>query len=93
MSTGRCSGCGETSPSAKKITSHILSCPEYLVLYRTDQARCLNPEAEHKRYQEDTSGRDQIKAQNVRDQFLVRDRVRARQADRWRTPKDILQED
>lgn len=92
MSAGRCAGCGETSPSPKKITSHILSCPQYLTLYRTDRERCLSPEAEYKRFQEDTSGRDQVKAENVRERFLARDRTRARQADRWRTPQDILKE-
>jgi hypothetical protein len=57
MSAGRCAGCGKTDPSCKKIKTHVMSCPDFIELYKQNPEAALDPEAEftrHKLEQDDT---------------------------------------
>lgn len=89
---GRCAGCGCTD-SVKKIKSHVMTCPQYIELYRSEPSRCLDPEAEYHRHRND-EGTSEARAQRrhlrLTDSFTDMERRQALQAARWRRPKDIL---
>jgi len=53
MSHGRCAGCGKTSPSCKIIKTHIMTCPDYVSLFKEDASRALQPEEEYVRWSEE----------------------------------------
>ncbi len=92
MAMGRCAGCGKTDAS-RKVQLHALTCPEYLDLYRTDPVRCLDPDAEYARYQaEDNNPEARAERRDIRlrRRFLDTEQANARQAARWATPKDLL---
>lgn len=92
MPSGRCVGCGFRE-SVRKVEVHILGCPDYLDVFRVDPARCLDPAAEHQRYQneEDNPEARAVKRDfRLQDRFAELDRRHAVQAHRWRTPRDIL---
>lgn len=94
MAMGRCSGCGLVG-SCKKVEIHVLTCPSYLTLFRTEPERCLDPASEQQRYKthEDTSqARAARRDTRLRHRFAEMDRHQSMQAQRWRTPKDILEE-
>lgn len=50
MSRGRCAGCGYEDASCKKVRTHVNTCPEFLVLYKTEPARAIDPEDEFVRF-------------------------------------------
>ncbi len=92
MPTGRCAGCERTGP-ATKIAVHVLSCSEYVALYRQDRARCLDPVTEYLRHRAaesttETHARDRDK--RLADKYAVTAHTLARQAARFATPADIL---
>lgn len=91
MAIGRCSGCGRTEQS-KRVQLHVLTCPDYLALYRESPERCLDPEKEQARHRdEDTvEARAALRDQRLRVRFAEIDTVYQRQAQRWKTPPDIL---
>lgn len=93
MAVGRCSGCKVTGPR-KKIENHVLSCPQYLELFRADPARALDPVTEARRYaQEDTcAARAARRDVRLRERFAEMDAHASAQADRWRVPHDILED-
>jgi hypothetical protein len=92
MPAGRCSGCG-LNDSARKVALHVLTCSRYLDLFRQDPARCLDPAAEYERYRTEElnpEARAERRDVRLRDRFAELDRQQAVQADRWRTPPDLL---
>lgn len=94
MPTGRCPGCG-TSGSCKKINSHVLTCPDFLRLFREHPERCLHPADEYARYkrEEDTSeARAGRRERRLSDRFAEMERIAQIAAARWRRPKDILED-
>lgn len=50
MSAGRCAGCGFQNVSCQKVKRHVVDCPDYIELFRTDPGRALDPEEEYQRY-------------------------------------------
>lgn len=90
---GRCAGCGKRDVSVRKIQAHVVQCPSFAALYRTDPERALDPEAEEERWQR-TEGSEEarIAARDERLEALRARLARQRldQADRWRTPKGLL---
>lgn len=92
MAVGRCAGCGFTD-SVRKVAVHIVDCPRYRDLFTTQPHRCLDPEAEHHRYQAED---DTEEARTARRQERLSARVaQAEQHQtlhtrRWRRPPDIL---
>lgn len=94
MPTGRCAGCGYNG-SCKKVKAHILTCPDYLKLFRELPERCLEPAAEHARYktEEDTSeARAERRDVRLQHRFAELERLQAAQVARWQRPKDILED-
>lgn len=91
MASGRCSGCGRTG-SAKKIALHIISCPAYIELHRTAPAQCLSPAAEADRHRTDNTQqhRAQLRDERLLARFAALDNEVRVQAERWRTPPDLL---
>lgn len=91
MAQGRCVGCGHIGSSAQ-VGIHVLTCLEYLALYRTSPENCLDPETAYQRHRQETS---QARAER-RDQRLGRyeaiDRQHELEAARWKTPADILED-
>ncbi len=91
MASGRCSGCGRVG-SISKIATHIVSCPAYIELFQSTPARCLSPAAEaaHHRAADTPELRADRRDQRLTARFAKLDREVRVQADRWRTPPDLL---
>lgn len=92
MTQGRCPGCGLVDASCKKITSHVLHCPDYIALYKSDPDKCLDPESEYLRWRtEDQSveARAAAKEERLAARFAENDSRRLEQADRWK-PRNLL---
>lgn len=90
--TGRCAGCGNTA-SSRKIEIHILTCDQFLALFKSTPQRCLDPQAEFERFksEEDTpEARAVRRGQRLQQRFLEFDAIARTQADRWRPEGDIL---
>lgn len=93
MSPGRCAGCGKTHQSCKVIRTHTMSCPDYLKLFKESPEKALDPEAEHRRWnEEENSDEARAEAKDVRLQkrFAELDAKRDEQTTRWSTPPSIL---
>jgi hypothetical protein len=60
MTIGRCAGCGLTNPSCKTVDKHVMTCPEYLTLYRTEPARALKPTDEYVRWKANEGSADNL---------------------------------
>lgn len=93
MTAGRCAGCGVMDNSCKKIKSHVLTCPDYLEVFKSDPAKALPPEEEWVRWQnEDNSDEARAVAKEIRltKRFAEMDAKREAQSERWQKPKDIL---
>jgi len=92
MPVGRCAGCGKTSGSARVINAHVLECPEYKELYKTNPAAALSPQAEQQRWlTEDGKTQDQIataqaRALRAEAHREVNDRKLTSEALRWSAP-------
>ena len=94
MPSGRCAGCGSTG-SVRKVSTHILTCHEYLALFRQSPQRCLDPQAEHERYktEDDTSeARAARRDQRLKSRFVKLDGQQRFAARRWQQLKDILED-
>lgn len=93
MAQGRCAGCGY-SASCAQVGSHILTCPDYLALYRADPEKCLGPEAEHQRHKQENTSEAQAERRDRRlgDRYDEMDRLREKEVARWRKPDDLLEE-
>lgn len=94
MAAGRCAGCGHTD-SSTKVRLHIMTCPDYLALYLSEPDRCLDPEAEHHRYRtEDNTSEARADRRDLKLQqrFAEMDRRQSTQVDRWKRPKDLLED-
>lgn len=92
MASGRCSGCGRAD-SLRKISTHIVSCPDYAELFQSDPSKALDPAAEHRRFQtEDRS--PEARAEQRGERLLVRfadiNRQQAASTARWAKPPSIL---
>jgi hypothetical protein len=93
VAAGRCAGCGRRDASIRKIQAHVVQCPAYAALYRAEPERALDPVAEEARWLA-AEGSDSARI-DARDERLEKLRVRLAeqrlaQADRWRTPKGLL---
>lgn len=80
--------------SLRKVTTHVVVCPDYAQLYREDPARALSPEDEYNRWKvEDHSpeARAERKDQKQQDMWVKLDRSRDASDKRWATPPDILE--
>lgn len=91
MPSGRCSGCGH-SDSPKKVSTHVVSCPQYLLLHQTDPALCLSPAAEAEKYRRENTAEARAARRDTRlhHRFAELDRLQAAQANRWQRPPDLL---
>lgn len=88
---GRCPGCGTTGPEAK-ITSHTAGCAKFARLYREDPDRAaLSPADEYKRWRE--QDKDSETSARIAGKVAATDAARAVTADRFRTPRDILEDE
>jgi hypothetical protein len=95
MAQGRCAGCGKTDGSARKMSNHILSCPEYIELYKRT-GRALTPEEEFVRWsneENDPESRAAAKDERLSKRFAELDTAREVQSARWQKPRDILEDD
>lgn len=93
MASGRCAGCGRID-SLRKVSQHIVDCPEYLRLFQSDPGRCLAPAAEYERFRrEDDSAiaRAQQRGTRLAARFAEINRQHAVSAQRWARPPDILE--
>lgn len=88
---GRCI-CGLTG-SDRKVQLHVLTCVQYLELYRQDPGRCPAP-AELHRLHKATHDSSMVRAARrdvrLRQRFVELDRTHVRAAQRWATPADLL---
>lgn len=94
MAAGRCAGCGLID-SSKKVGLHVMMCPQYLALYNSEPDRALDPEAEYERHQtEDNTSEARAERRDVklRQRFAETHRRQSTQADRFKRPKDILED-
>jgi len=72
-----------------------MNCASYLDLFRSHPERALEPKAEYDRWRrEDMSpeAKDQRKAKRLAGTFARLDRERDKQARRWETPPDPLED-
>lgn len=93
MAQGRCAGCGKTGQSCKGMKNHILECPAYVKLYKSDPSKALMPEQEFERWQrEENSEEARAAARDVRlaAKFAELDSKRDAQSERWAQPPDLL---
>ncbi len=92
MATGRCAGCGRTD-STRKISQHIVGCPQYLNLFQEHPDRCLDPAAEYERYRRDDDSpvaRAERRGTRLAERFDEINRHYAASRERWQRPPDIL---
>jgi hypothetical protein len=89
--TGRCAGCGRTDKNADVVREHTRQCPQYAAVYAADPALALDPADEFARWA--AEDRPEVRAARKSAAVAEADRRRAEQANRWRTPPDILGED
>jgi len=93
LAVGRCSGCGRTG-SAARVKNHIISCQEYLALFRSRPAECRDPETEYQCFtavsQDETSA--ERRDVRLRERFVEMARLQGIEAQRWRQPRDILED-
>lgn len=89
MPMGRCAGCGETSASCKKINAHVLECPEYKALYKSDPDKALSPREEFARWKAEDGkllekvDRIEARAQRASDHREINDRKLESAQERW----------
>lgn len=86
MTHGRCAGCGFSSPSCKKVQAHVLSCPDYLALYKSNPAAALTPEQEYERWklEEDSPESRELRRRKLHAHYREQaDQKLARQRSRW----------
>lgn len=73
--------------------AHVVTCPSYLALFKTDASKALSPEAEYLRWKEEEDNED-IRAERkdvrLQERFADMDRRRELQKDRWTPPPDLL---
>lgn len=89
MPLGRCSGCGATDASAKRIAAHVEECPAYKQLYKEHPERALSPAEEQRRWVEE-DGKLQAKlaqmearAERAEAHRVVNDRKLISEQQRW----------
>jgi len=93
MAAGRCAGCGRTD-SQRKISLHLVDCPQYIDLFQRQPERCLAPAAEYERFRnEDNSvvARAEQRGTRLAARFADINRHQAASAARWARPPDILE--
>lgn len=73
--------------------AHVAQCAEYARLYREDQQAALDPGPEFDRWSKFEAGQEKMAARQQRVGRLIEGNERKLQAaaDRWATPKDILE--
>lgn len=95
MAAGRCAGCGYTS-STRKTELHVLSCPDYLALYREHPDKALDPAAELVRHQTEEDTREvraERRGRRLTKRYAELERAYAQQTARFASPPDILDDD
>jgi hypothetical protein len=93
MAQGRCAGCGY-SGSCVQVGTHILTCPDYLELFRNSPDKCLDPEAEYQRHKDEDNSetRAERRDQRLAQRHAEADRLHALEEARWRKPADIFED-
>jgi hypothetical protein len=90
---GRCAGCALVDSNSKKVLRHVLTCPDYLSLYKRDPSRALDPEPEYERWQREENSdeaRALLREERLQKRFAALDEKREAQVGRWATPPDPL---
>lgn len=82
MSRGRCSGCGLEDASCSKIRTHVMSCSEYVALFKTTPDDCLDPEDEYVKHRQWLESEEGQAAREERREIVTQ---RAREAGDRRT--------
>lgn len=75
----------------RKLRQHVISCPAWAELYRTDRDRALDPAEEYARWEEQERGAERDR--RVKESIAEVDAQRAAMADRFAKPRDILEEE
>ena len=93
MSAGRCAGCGHTG-SGTHVNHHVLTCPDYLSLFRECPEKCLTPVAEYERHRamNTSEARAQRRDERLDQRFADLTRRYAHEVGRWTRPRDILED-
>lgn len=94
MPTGRCAGCGFTN-SERKTRQHVIACDAFLVLFRDQPARALDPLLEFARYQseEQTADARALRRDVARtERFSELSTLQDLQTRRWARTRDILED-
>lgn len=92
MPVGRCPGCALTG-SLRRVHIHVLNCPEFSELFRSDPDRCLDPADEYIRFREEEDVPEERAArrdERLKERFAEMGRLQDAQTRRWQTPVDIL---
>ena len=88
MPTGRCSGCGWIA-SSKRVGLHVLTCQEFLELFRTDPNKALDPEKDYALFKNEENSsevRAERRDQRLRKRFVEMEHLQSLQTARWKTP-------
>ena len=87
MPTGRCSGCGWIAAS-KRVKLHVLTCQEFLDLFRTDSTKALDPEKDYAQFKDEensSEARAERRDQRLRKRFAEMEHHQSLQTARWKT--------
>lgn len=85
---GRCAGCQETGP-LRKMERHVSQCEQWALLYREGK-HPLDPAAEQARWESEDKAAE--RAAQVEKSIAEVDAYRAAQAERFKRPRDILED-
>ena len=89
VSSGRCAGCGKVGTLAE-VSEHTRDCRDFRLLFTEDPDRALHPADEFERWAAEDRPAQRAGARQAK--VTEADRRRAEQAERWRTPADILED-
>jgi hypothetical protein len=73
--------------------THVVTCPDFIALYKSDPSKAINPRQEYDRWsREENSAEARAEAKDARlsTRFAELDRRRMEQSERWQKPKDPL---
>ncbi len=94
MTIGRCAGCGMVDASCSKVRKHVVTCSEYIALYKRDKAQCLDPTDEYVRWSQNENSdesRAEARTDRLSKRFAELDAKRLEQVGRWK-PRDLLED-
>lgn len=94
MPTGRCAGCGRMDAD-RKVRYHIITCEQYQALFESDPDKALDPAGEYQRFKTEemnSDARAHRRDGRLSAQFAELSTLQDLQIQRWRTPKDLLED-